>query len=343
MSSPRVLILYNEPVLPPGHPDAESEREVVETASFVDRTLTAAGLEVGLLAASYDPEALLAGLRREQPDVVFNLFEGTADDGDNEAHVAGLLEWLGIPFTGSAAPVLSLARRKHLVKSLLVGAGLPTPSFFVADELPVVDCPLGWPVIVKPATQDASVGLDQGSVISDLPRLNERIRILEKRYGRPVLVEEFIPGREFNVALVETSDLQVLPISEILFLEGATERWPIVTYEAKWKPGSQEDRATPYHCPAEIDPELAERLETLSHRAFRLLGCRDYARVDFRVRQTGEPYILEINPNPDFHPTAGLERSLAAAGLTHEQFTVQLVRTALDRKRPKSRIEVYEV
>jgi D-alanine-D-alanine ligase len=331
--APRVLILYNEPVLPEGHPDTVSEQEILETVETVHEHLTAAGYGVSLLGVGRDPAALLTGLRERRPDVVFNLFEGLADVGHTEAHVAGLLDWLGVPFTGCPHTALSLARDKHVAKYLLQGAGLPTPEFFVVEELPVPDCPLEWPVIVKPANQDASVGLDQGSVVSDPLRLSERVASLLGSYGPPVLVEQFVPGRELNVGLIEAPDLRVLPISEILFKDEGPGYWPIVTYDAKWSPGSRDYEATPPSYPAAVTPRLREKLAALAMRAFRVLGCRDYARVDFRVRSTGKPYILEVNPNPDFSPSAGLAGGLASAGLTHAQFTVQLVERALARGR----------
>lgn len=333
MHAVRVLILYNEPVLSPNHPDAESEHEVLYTVDVVSATLAKAGFHVSRLGAHHDPGALLAGLRAERPDVIFNLFEGTGDDGNTEAYVAGLLEWLDLPFTGSPFQTLALARHKHLTKSLLRGAGLPTPAFFVVEDLPVAQCPLDWPVIVKPAAQDASVGLDQGSVVTNQQRLHERVVALLNNYGPPVLVEQFIPGRELNVALIEAPELRTLPISEVLFTDKDPEFWPIVTYDAKWRPGSRDYEATPPRYPANVSPKLADRLGTLARQAFRLLGCRDYARVDFRVRPSGKPFILEVNPNPDFSPTAGLAGGLTSAGITHAEFTVALVRAALARRR----------
>jgi D-alanine-D-alanine ligase len=330
-SAARVLILYNEPVLPADHPDADSEHEILYTVGEVEQALAGAGYRVSRLGVGRDPTPLLAGLRERQPDVVFNLFEGLGDFASAEAHVAGLLEWLGVPFTGSPHQALCLARAKHMTKHLLQGAGLPTANFFVVEDLPVPECPLEWPVIVKPATQDASVGLDQGSVVTDQHRLNDRVALLLEAYGPPVLVEQFIPGREFNVALIEAPDLRVLPVSEILFVGKDPGCWPIVTYDAKWKPGTRDYEATPPTYGARVTPRLQERLATLAAEAFRLLGCRDYARVDFRVRPTGKPYILEVNPNPDFSPTAGLAGGLESAGLTHAQFTVELVQRALAR------------
>ncbi|HEY7331214.1 MAG TPA: ATP-grasp domain-containing protein [Gemmataceae bacterium] len=326
----RILVLHNQPVLPVDHPDADSEHEILFTAKIVRQTLTEAGYEVGTLGVGRDPAVLLEKLRDIRPDVVFNLFEGLADTGDTEAHVAGILEWLEIPYTGCPNQTLCLARSKHITKHLLAGAGLPTAKFFVAEDVPIEECPLDWPVIVKPATQDASVGLDQGSVVTNLERLNDRIAHLLENYGPPILIEEFIRGREFNVGIIEAPELRVLPVSEILFTDKDPDFWPIVTYDAKWKPGTRDYEATPPKYPARVAPRLRSKVEALAKRAFRLLGCRDYARVDFRVRGS-KPYILEINPNPDFSPTAGLAGGLESAGISHTQFTLDLVQRALAR------------
>ena len=331
MTSPRVLVLHNQPVLPPHHPDAASEHEILYTAEMVEKALTTAGYTVGTLGVSHDPAALLNGLQRFQPDVVFNLFEGTGDDGNNEGYAAGLLQWLRIPFTGCPAQTLGLARNKALTKHLLRSAGLPTAEFMVVDDNTVPRCALDWPVIVKPAMQDASVGLDQGSVVQSQAQLEKRVAWLLERYGPPVLVEEFIRGREFNVAVVELPELTVLPVSEIKFVDERPGSWPIVTYDAKWRPESEDYIATPPQYPAKMPSRLARRLGDIAKEAFRLTGCRDYARIDFRVRLPGRPYILEVNPNPDFSPDAGLSGALQTGGVPHAEFTVQLVKNALRR------------
>jgi D-alanine-D-alanine ligase len=341
MSTPRVLVLYNEPVLPLDHPDAASEHEILSTVAVVHDELTQAGHDVVKLGVDRDPGDLLAGLRQHRPDVIFNLFEGSADDGSTETIVAGLLEWLGLPFTGCPAQAIALARDKHVAKMLLRGAGLPTPDFFVVSESSVPECRLQWPVIVKPARQDASVGLDQGSVVTDPGSLRKRVASLLERYGPPVLVEEFIHGREFNVALVETLDYCFLPISEIEFVADSADLWPIVTYDAKWKPGSRDDMATPPRSPADLGHELAETLKSVASRAFELFGCRDYARADIRVDPSGQPYILEINPNPDYNLTAGLTGGMVSHGLSHAQFTIDLVRTALARNQSRHHSDPY--
>lgn len=326
-----VLVLHNDPVLPPGHPDYESEQDVLETVAAVAGHLNQAGFAVSRLGIADDPAPLLAGLRDRRPDVVFNLYEGTGNRGNAEIYVTGLLEWLRVPFTGSPAQALTFCHAKHLTKHIFQAAGVPTPDFFTAETAPVAACPLGWPVIVKPPQEHASVGLDQGSVVTNLEQLNARVGQLLDRFGPPVLVEQFVRGRELNVALIEGPELRMLPISEILFLDPDPAHWPIVTYDAKWKTGSFADEATPARCPAEVAPALAAQLEAAARKAFLLMGCRDYARFDFRVSEAGQPFLLEANPNPGFNPGAGFTRGLVAAGLSHAQFTVQLVRNALAR------------
>jgi D-alanine-D-alanine ligase len=325
-----VLILYNEPVLPAGHADFASEHEILATVEVVAKHLLQADFEVSRFGVRTDGAALLQVLARRRPDVVFNLFEGTAGHGQSEGYLASLLEWQRIPFTGCPSQALAVGRNKPLTKYLLQGAGLPTPPFITVERPPPPEWSFAWPAIVKPAQEDASAGLDQGSVVRDQEHLHVRVTRILKMYG-PVLVEEYIPGRELNVALVETPGLRTLPISEIMFIDKDPSHWPIVTYDAKWSPGSLEYESTPGRYPAEVDSALARRVEELAVRAFRLLGCRDYGRVDFRVRPSGEPYILEVNPNPAFNPDAGLARGLACAGIDHAEFTVRLVQNALAR------------
>jgi D-alanine-D-alanine ligase len=337
MSPPRILVLHNEPVLPEGHPDYASEYEILETAATVGRVLQGAGYEVRRLGVGRDPMVLLEGLRRERPDAVFNLFEGLATQAGTEATVVGLLEWLGVPFTGSPSAALALALDKHRTKHLLRGAGLPTPASFAVDRLPVAECPLGWPVIVKPARQDASVGIEQASVATTQQELERRCAWVLERFGPPVLVEQFVLGREFHVHLIEDRDgsggrsLCLLPLAEIVFLEQAAGYWPIYSYDAKWRADSHEYRVTPLQSPVLLDAGRMERLGDLARRAYDLLGCRDYGRLDVRMTEAGEFFILEVNPNPFLNSKAVLN-GLAALGRSQTQFFLDLVQSALARR-----------
>jgi D-alanine-D-alanine ligase len=332
MPAVKVLILYNDPVLPPGHPDFDSEHDVLHTVEAVGASLAEVGFAIDRLGLKRDPSPLLERLANNPPNVVFNLFEGLADHGQTEGYVAGLLDWSGVRFTGCPSEALCIARSKHLAKYLLRGVGLPTAAFTVIAQSPVPRCSLAWPVIVKPALEDGSIGLDQGSVVTDQAGFRARVECLLNEYGPPVLVEEFIDGREFNVAVIEMSGGRAHVVSEIVFQDHPSGHWRIVTYDAKWKPESREFQSTPARCPASISPEQTALLKGLANQAFDLFGCRDYARIDFRMDASGKAYLIEVNPNPDLGPDAGLAKGLASVGLTYGQFVVHLVENALGRQ-----------
>ncbi|MFL5341699.1 MAG: hypothetical protein ACJ8F7_16260 [Gemmataceae bacterium] len=336
MPVPRILILFNEPVLPTGHPDAASEREILETVEIVGQTLRGGGFRVSRLGIGNDLQPLLGGLEKRRPDAVFNLFEGLADRPFTETVVAGVLEWLDVPFTGSPAETLTIARDKQRTKLMLRGAGLPTAPFFTVDRLPCPESDLPWPVIVKPAAQDASVGIEQGSVVTDQAALEARVECVLQRYGGPALVEQFIAGREFLASVLQTGpgDLQVLPLAEIVFKDPAV--WPIYSYDAKWAAESSEYVNTPLVSPVELPEEQMGQLADAATAAYRLLNCRDYARIDMRVTADGKPCILEVNPNP-FINSIALINGLQAVGRAHPDFVCGLARAALGRRKRSAR------
>ncbi len=330
MAMPSVLMLCNQPLLPKDHPDAESEHTVVAIAEKLMDLLREASFSVAFLQLGADPTLLWQELKERRPDVVFNLYEGQLDNPETESYVAGLLEWAGVPYTGSPFTTLSLARAKDTAKHLLRGARLPTADFMIVDRVPMPACTLEFPVIVKPARQDASVGVDQESVCVNPFQLDERVRYIHATYGAPVLVEEYIDGREFNVALVELPELQALTPAEIAFPTDKPGAWSIYTYGAKWQIGTPEYEQTRSHFPTDLSATTLRKLHRLAMKAYRLLGCRDYARVDFRMKPNGKAYLLEVNPNPDISLEADLTRCLGSVGLSHAEFIVKLVEQAAE-------------
>jgi D-alanine-D-alanine ligase len=321
----RVLLLHNAPVLARDHPDAEAEWDLLRTVEAVRGVLAGGGHRVQTLALAKRPEELLSLLRSERPDLVFNLFEGLADQSQTEYFVAGLLDWVRIPYTGCPAEAMMLGRDKVRGKWLLRGAGLPTADFAVLQKAYAGELLPEFPVIVKPGGTDASVGIDQSSVAMNREEAESRIGVLLERYGAPVVVERYLPGTEFNVGVVQCPGLVALPVSEMVYTPQPGVQWPIVTYASKWVSGSADDLAMQPRCPARIDEGLSRELQDLAGRAFELFGCRDYARVDIRLDERGRPQILEVNPNPDLAPTAGLARMLRAGGWEYERFVLQLV------------------
>lgn len=339
MTAPTVLILYNEPALPLDHPDSDSETDILYTVDVIASSLRERGIIVRRLGVADDTDALLEGMRRQSPDVVFNLYEGLATWGQSEAYVAALLEWLRIPFTGSPSFPLMLCRSKPLTKQLLSGAGLPTARFAVVGSMAELasrlrdGLSLNWPLIVKPSEEDGSVGITQESVVTQERQLRDRVDFVLTTYGGSALIEEFIHGREFHVSVWEHDGrIDVLPFSEITFTgDESRGEWPIISFDAKWRPGTADYQHTPATNPADVDSQLQDRISEVVRRAFRVTGCRDYARLDVRVDRQGCPLILEVNPNPCIGPMGGFEAALQSAKIPYNEFTSGLVFAAIAR------------
>lgn len=332
----QVVILYNTPALPEAHPDYASEAGVLESVQAAEHALQTAGHTVETLGLGDSTAQLIARMARSRPDVVVNFCEGFAGRPGAEPYVAGLLEMLRVPYTGCGPECLALVRHKARTKWLLRGAGLPTAEFVVLPRqgpLPRAQLQsllaLG-PAIVKPAAEDASLGLGMHSVVQDSAALERQVALVREQYGE-TLVERFIAGREFNVGIIAVPELQVLPLAEIEFRCVESLPWNIVTYDAKWAAGSEADVATAPRCPADVPADLAGSICAAAVGAFQYTGCRDYVRVDVRVSPAGEVFILEVNGNPDLAPTAGLARAIRAAGLGYDEFILQLVETAARR------------
>ena len=337
---PGVAVLYNDPALPPGHPDAASEADVVAVARTIAGELNRRGFDAEPTAAAPPIGRLVTHLEATRPDLVFNLIEGFAGWSGGEALITSLLELLGLPYTGCPPDAQGLCRHKGRTKALLLGSGLPTAPFLVVegtgpsdDSRPgatLADLTGRGPVIVKPESEDGSLGIEQSSIVTDPADLEDRIARLRARYGPRVLVEAYLPGPEYNIGVLGLPEPEALPVAEIAF-GGGPGLWPILTYDAKWAAGSAEDLATRPRCPAAVDPSLADRLGRLAVAAFRATGCRDVARVDFRLDAQGEPMILEVNPNPDLGPTAGWARALRASGRDYGETLAALAHQAIGR------------
>jgi D-alanine-D-alanine ligase len=330
-----VLIAYNEPVLPKDHPDYASEADVLEIRDSVLAILREADFICDTLGISDDPGILLDKVRLKRPDVIFNLFEGLANRNETEISFAGLLEWLQIPFTGSSSAAIALGRDKLRTKYLLQGAGLPTPKFMIADIHTRLDWRFGWPAIVKPVAQDASVGIRQSSVVTNPKELHEQIDSIRSEYGDPVLVEEFIEGREFHIQIVEDYSegkpvAVMVPLIELRFEQTEQKRWEIYSYNAKWNSTSLEFLNSVFDVPVYLEPPFAKKVERIALDAFRCVGLRDYARLDIRLANDGTPYVLEVNPNP-YLLSYVYQIGLEAMGRTLNEQTCDLVRNAAFR------------
>ena len=265
--------------------------------------------------------------------MVFNLCEAAFDSSAYEMHVASLLELYGLAFTGSGPVALALSLDKGMSKAVLNSRGIRTPAYAVFDseDDPIPES-LSFPLIVKPLSEDASVGIDSGSVVHSVTEFKERATQLINTYLQPVIAEEYIEGREINVAVIGNGETKrALPPSEISFVDFPADVPKICCYEAKWVTDSPLYTKTVPVCPAELTDRLATELKSVALSAYEALGCLDYARIDTRVGADGRVYVIEVNPNPDISSDAGFARAAKAAGLDYAAFVAEIVNVALER------------
>jgi D-alanine-D-alanine ligase len=330
-----VAVCYNlaAPAPPRGESiDRIAEQDATQAAAAVATALTTLGHRAVTIAFGADPAAFLEALRATAAELIVNLCEGVWGDSHKELHAAALLELTGVPVTGSGPLSLGLTQDKVRTKQLLLAKRLPTPAFTVVrygGQL-AAEPDLRYPLIVKPRSEDASLGISEASVVDNLKALQEQLAYVHRTYRQDALVEEFIAGRELNAALLGNGDdLVVLPLAEIRFDPALAQ--PIVSYAGKWLESSTAYGGTVPVCPAELGEADATAVRAAARRAFRTLECRDYARVDIRLRD-GIPYILEVNANPDISPGAGLARSAAAGGLDYPALIGRILELTLHRK-----------
>jgi D-alanine-D-alanine ligase len=267
-------------------------------------------------------------VRRGKFDLVFNICEGIDGEAVHEARVISVLELLGVPFTGSGSWTTALTLRKNVVNGLLDRAGLPVPRWAHirrGEEITSV----GFPAICKPVAEDASVGIEQRSVVRSMRALTARVEAMFEGWDE-VLVQRFIDGREVNVGILGDD---LLPIAEIDFGDMPKGMWHIVSYRSKWETGSDEDLGAKPNCPADLPEDLANELTQIARTAWHVVGGEGYGRCDFRIDQSGRPWLLEVNANPDISPGAGLARMAGVATIGYSQLIRKVCECALGRKR----------
>ncbi len=300
----KVAILFDDVASRSGATPDESG--VLEAVEGVEEALGCLGHGSLRVPAGPDPAAWAVALLDARPDLVFNLCEGLGGRSEGEILAARTVEALGIPMTGSSSLALALARRKDRVNTLLEERGLPVPVWArwqggdAARWAPAWDA---FPAIVKPAAEDGSVGITQASVVGSTQELARQLAATSAL--APLLVQAFVGSRELNVGIVGED---VLPLAEIVFAELPAGHHRMVGYQAKWAPGSPEDRGTRPVCPALVAPAVAALARELALQAWEAVGGKGYGRVDFRLTEPDTLHILEVNPNPDLAPSAGLAR-----------------------------------
>ena len=276
---------------------------------------------------------------------IFNLCESLCYKTSLEPYVTSVYEHLGFRYTGSGRKALTTCLDKARTKEILQAHGIATAKYEVMCPHHV-DRHLDFPLFVKPVSEDASYGITLNSVVHDERALRRQLHFIWNKYHQPALVEQFIDGREFNVTILGNESPRILPLSEINFHHIADPFARIVSFRAKWVSHSEEFLKTPPACPAQVSSALKVRIEQVARRAYLALGLSDYGRVDLRVKD-GTPYVLEVNPNADLAPDAGITRAAGVAGLSYADLIDEVVRLAARRQRVKGfarpRLAAYEL
>ncbi len=304
------------------------DRETVE--SVRDAILTRHE-EVVMIEA--DEEAY-ENLRSTRPDIVFNMAEGISGES-RESQLPAMMEMLGIPYTGSAPLTLGLCLNKARTKELLSRYSIPTPKFAVIGDREDADVDLtrylAFPMIVKPLYEGSSKGIRQDSVVYNSDELRAKVLSVKEVYSQPVLVEEYLGGREFTVAVLGNGgDLRVLPIVEINYSslpEGATR---IYSYEAKWILDRPEAPLDIFTCPADVSEGLKGALDKLAADACRVLDVKDWCRIDIRCNSIGAPHVLELNPLPGILKGPECNSCFPKAARAAEMTFTELVNSVID-------------
>ncbi len=310
-----------------------SELGVLEEMQDIKAALDTIGYKASIFNVDSNVGRLIDYLREQKPGLIFNLVECVENESIQEMNIAGLYELMKIPYTGANPMTLGTALNKARVKEILTYHGINTPKFQLVRTTAkaTVRDDLRFPLIVKPSREDASVGISDESIVNTVSDLRKRIRYIHQEFDQAALVEEYVEGREFNVAIVGNRKPIVFPISEIDFSGLTDGMHRIVSYEAKWMNGTVAYEGTKGVCPANITSSLESQLKDIALRCYQLIGCRDYARVDFRVSKDNTPYMLEVNPNPDISDDAGFARSARAYGWSFPEVVTKIVESALER------------
>ena len=333
----RITLVYNEPTRSRYHVLGEgvAVTSVLDSVRAVKEALSANGHEVTLLGLTPPLSGAVAETVRQEAELVFNLFEGFEACPDTEWLFAKGLRSSGCPFTGASPETLALCQNKALAKRLLMAQGIPTPPFQLLHSASVGLFSLDFPAIVKPMKEDASHGLDSLSVVHDFPGLKRQVSAIADKYSDSALVESFLSGREFNVSILGGPDPQILPVSEIAFSQDMPGP-NILTYAAKWLPEDPEYQWCTPICPALVPEKTHKEIQELVLSSHKAVGSPPYARVDIRSDSQRRLYVLEINPNPDLSPDAGMARQAEAAGLGYQALIETIMNLALEESRVDS-------
>jgi D-alanine-D-alanine ligase len=335
MKKLRIAVLMHPALIPPDDREgvAEKEADLWKTEYDVVSTLRSLGHDVRPIGLYDDLNPARELVTDWQPHIFFNLLEEFLGSAEFDFHVVSYLEMKQVPFTGCRPRGLVIARDKALAKKILHYHRIRVPHFAVFPRGRKVRRPksLTYPLIVKSLTEEASTGISQASVVDSDEKLIERVAFIHDNVRTDALVEEFIDGRELYVCVIGNKSLRVLPIWELVFENLPVGSAAIATARVKHSADYQRKRGI-FQQPAEdLPPRLVDEITRISKRIYRLLQLDGYARLDFRLKPTGELYFLEANPNPEIASTEEFASAAEAAGIDYPELLQKIVNLGLKR------------
>ena len=333
MKKLRVLILTHESLVPPDTLDGHTQQQIDEWQTEYDvlTCLRQAGHEVQVLGLYDNLGDLRARITDWQPEVTFNLLQEFQGIVTYDQHIVAYLELMRQPYTGCNPRGMMLSRDKVLSKQILTYHRIPTPQFalFRRGRPYRLSKKLIYPLFVKSATEDASLGISQASIVEDRVRLKERIDFIHEHTRTDALVEEYIEGRELYVALDGNERLSTYPVWEMDFGTLPNVMAGIATRKVKWDRKYQQKHGIRTGKAADLSAATGEELSRYSKRIYRALHLSGYARMDFRLRPDGRVYLLEANCNPNLSQAEDFAAAAANGGVNYEALLERLLRLGL--------------
>ncbi|MDD5773443.1 MAG: ATP-grasp domain-containing protein [bacterium] len=312
-------------------------QDISKQIELINSVLSDMDYSVFPISIGSDVVCFLQTIRDGKVDLVFNLCESVFGESTKEMNIPAMLDLLNLPYTGSGALTLGLTLDKGMAKRILVSNKIKTPECRIfykeigKSDDSIIDG-LKFPLIIKPLLEHGSLGISQKSVVTSGKQLVAQVNALISKHKQPAIVEEFIAGREIYVPIIGNKNEEVvLAMSEIDFTQMPKDNFQILSYIGKWETESAEYQETVPVCPIDLPRETYNEIKDIALKVFRLMDCRDYARIDIRLTEDNIPYVIDVNPNPCLDEDAGLAISAKVSGIEYPELINRIVHSAMGR------------
>lgn len=330
----KVLVLFDTAGTPPSKQDFTEELKTEDWAAeaHIIAALNKLGHEVRTIGVFDEPGMIIDEIKTHPPDVVFNLTEHFNAVSEHDRNVAGLLEMMNVPYTGSSPTGLTLCKNKGMSKEILSYHRIRVPNFAIFTPGATIRRPkrLEFPLFIKPLKEEASYGIAQDSFVENDEAFEERIKFIHERMNQEALAEEYIEGRELYASILGSERLQLFPLREVVFAEVPEGQPRFSTFKAKWDNSYRKRWGIENIFAKPLPAGTEQRIARISKAVYRALRIRGYGRIDLRLTPENEIVVLEANPNPNLDRTDEFAQSAIRAGLTYERLAQRIMNLAIN-------------